>query len=426
MSSFLGRMNQVVSIFFALGVFFSGVQALAQESSAYHFDEEPNISAPSLAPPAPAPVLDLAYIDQRAEKLMQEDQMIGFALAVVEKGEISFVKGYGKTYPGGPAVDKDTVFRWASLSKGMAGTLAGVLNKNGALDLKAPISDFHTSLRLPKNGLSTLKVEDILSHQLGIVPNAYDTRLEDGVDPKIIRKDLGKLTNICTPGECHSYQNVAFDTISEVMAEATGKDYKDLVTEYIFAPLNMRSASLTKDDLKRTGNWARPFGYSSGISMMRPVELNDNYYKVPAAGGMNSSIEDLAQYMRAQMGLVPEVLPEDVLQEIHTPRTPTWKERNRMRRKSSHVTHADYALGWRVYDYAGHKLIGHRGAVRGYRAMILFDPVLDTGIVAMWNSTSSKPVGLQFELMDMAYGFERTKWMQLTSDESEPIRHGGD
>lgn len=382
------------------------------------------ISAPSIAPPPP-PLLDLNYIEKRAKSLMEEDQMIGFALAVVDRGEITLAKGYGKQYPGGPAVDKDTVFRWASLSKGMAGTLAGILDEKGSLDLAAPLSSFDTTLKLPKSGLSKLNVEDVLSHQLGIVPNAYDTRLEDGVDPKVIRKDLGKLNYICTPGDCHSYQNVAFDTISEIVADVTGKKYKDLVTEHIFAPLEMKSASLTRQDLKSTGNWARPFGYSRGISMMRPVELNDNYYKVPAAGGMNSSIEDLARYMQAQMGLMPDVVPENVLDEIHAPRTPTWKERNRMKRQSSHITHAEYALGWRVYDYAGRKLIGHRGAVKGYRAMILFDPELDTGMAALWNTSSSKPVGLQFELMDMAYGLERRKWMKLTSDESDPISAGG-
>ncbi len=386
--------------------------------------EEVEISAPSLAP-EPANLIDTSYIDQRAEKMMKEAHMVGFALAIVDRGEISFLKGYGKTYPGGPAVDKDTVFRWASLSKGVAGTLAGILEDKGELDLSKPLSDFETTLRLPKAGLSKLDVEDLLSHQLGIVPNAYDTRLEDGVDPKKIRKDLGKLNYICTPGDCHSYQNVAFDTISEIVTEATGKKYRDLVTEHIFSPLGMKSASLTRQDLKRTGNWARPFGYSRGLSMLRPVELNDNYYKVPAAGGMNSSIEDLAKYMQAQMGVKPDVISETVLEDIHAPRTATWKERNRMKRRSSHVTHADYALGWRVYDYAGRKLVGHRGAVKGYRAMILFDPELDTGIAALWNSSSGKPVGLQFEAMDMAYGLERNNWMKLTSDESDTIRAGG-
>ena len=401
-----------------LGMLGQGV-ALAQNETV-----KTRVSAPSLAPEPPN-LIDTSYIDQRVQKLMKEAQMVGFALAVVDRGEISYLKGYGQTYPGGPPVDKDTVFRWASLSKGMAGTLAGILEAKGELDLSQPLSEFDTTLRLPKAGLSKLNVEDLLSHQLGIVPNAYDTRLEDGVAPERIRKDLGKLKYICTPGDCHSYQNVAFDTISEIVADATGKKYRDLVTEHIFAPLDMKSASLTRKDLKRTGNWARPFGYSRGLSMLRPVELNDNYYKVPAAGGVNSSIEDLAKYMQAQMGVKPEVIPENVLEDIHAPRTATWKERNRMKRRSTHVTHADYALGWRVYDYAGRKLIGHRGAVKGYRAMILFDPELDTGIAALWNSSSSKPVGLQFEAMDMAYGLERKKWMKLASDENDTIRAGG-
>ncbi len=383
------------------------------------------LSAPTLAPVAPS-LIDLNYVNARVEELMKEDQMVGFAVAIVDRGEISFAKGYGSVFPGGPAVNKDTVFRWASLSKGMAGTLAGLLDNRGQMDLKAPVSNFNTTLRLPSNGTSKVKVEDLLSHQLGIVPNAYDTRLEDGVDPQIIRKDLGKLKNVCPPGECHSYQNVAFDAISEIAADVTGKSYQELVAENILRPLGMTSASLTREELIQSGNYAFPFGYSRGVSMVAPVELNDNYYKVPAAGGMNSSIEDLARYMQAQMGLMPDVLPPEVLEKIHTPKTATWKERNRMRGQSSHITHADYALGWRVYDYEGHKLIGHRGAVRGYRAMIMFDPELDTGIVALWNSSTSMPVGLQFEVMDMAYGFEPQKWMKLSAQADDELTTSGD
>ncbi|MFC7292503.1 serine hydrolase domain-containing protein [Hirschia litorea] len=383
------------------------------------------LSAPTLAPRPPS-LIDLNYVNARVEDLMKEDQMVGFAIAIVDRGEMSFVKGYGNVFPGGPQVNKDTVFRWASLSKGMAGTLAGILDNRGQMDLKAPVSNYKTTLRLPANGTAKVKVEDLLSHQLGIVPNAYDTRLEDGVDPQIIRKDLGKLKNICPPADCHSYQNVAFDAISEIAADVTGKSYQELVTENILQPLGMTSASLTREELIQSGNYAFPFGYSRGISMVAPVELNDNYYKVPAAGGMNSSIEDLARYMQAQMGLAPNVLPPEVLDKIHAPKAATWKERNRMRRQSSHITHADYALGWRVYDYEGRKLVGHRGAVRGYRAMILFDPELDTGIAALWNSSTSMPVGLQFEVMDMAYGLEPQKWMKLSSQGEDELTTSGD
>ena len=90
-----------------------------------------------------------------------------------------------------------------------------------------------------------------------------------------------------------------------------------------------------------------------------------------------------------------------------------------MGRRFDRIKHADYALGWRVYDYEGHKVIGHRGAVRGYRALILFDPELRTGVVALWNSGITRPTGIQFEVMDMVYDLPKRDWMRLMPDAPE-------
>ena len=79
---------------------------------------------------------------------------------------------------------------------------------------------------------------------------------------------------------------------------------------------------------------------------------------------------------------------------------------------------SQYALGWRDYSYHGHRLIGHQGAVRGYRATVLFDPVRRTGIAMLWNSQSGQPVGLQLDLLDRLYNLPHTDWMGL--DKGQP------
>ena len=360
--------------------------------------------------------IDTDRIHKRLNRLMKDDAMMGLAVAIVEDGEVTLMRGYGKTHYGGRKVTPDTVFRWASLSKGVAGTLTGVLSHEGKIDLDSAISRYATTLRLPGNGENKATVHDLLAHQLGIVPNAYDTRLEDGKDPAEIRKDLGSLKRICAPGDCHGYQNVAFDAITEIIYAATEKTYARVSEEKLFAPLGMTSASLTRADLMSEDNYARPYRKRRGDARLRADSLNDIYYKVPAAGGVNSSIRDLTTYMQAQMGLYPDVLPSEVLDKIHSPKAQTLRERNIMRRYGRRISDADYGMGWRIYDYAGHKLIGHRGAVRGYRAQILFDPELDTGVVALWNSNSRQPVGLQFEVMDMLYGLPAQDWMRLDGE----------
>ena len=51
--------------------------------------------------------------------------------------------------------------------------------------------------------------------------------------------------------------------------------------------------------------------------------------------------------------------------------------------------------------------------------MVLFDPERNAGVVALWNSNSRKPVGIQFEVMDMIYGLEAKDWLQLDTPASD-------
>jgi beta-lactamase class C len=74
-----------------------------------------------------------------------------------------------------------------------------------------------------------------------------------------------------------------------------------------------------------------------------------------------------------------------------------------------------YGYGWRSYDYAGHRIIGHRGGINGYRSLILFDPEKKSGVVALWNSNNNQPGGLEFEVMDMLYGLPFRDWLELNS-----------
>ena len=371
-----------------------------------------------LALNAKAAPVDQDRLDERLTRLMEDDTMVGLAVAVIEDGEITFARGYGATRFGGDPVTEDTVFRWASLSKGVASTTVGKMAAQGQLALTDTISKFRTSLRLPLGGEKVGTLDDLLSHKIGIVPNAYDTRLEDGRDPAEIRRSLAKLNRTCPVGDCHTYQNVAFDAIAEVVSSVRGLDFEDVVRLELFEPLGMVSASFGSEALKGSISWAEP--HRKRRIDVKPVRrtVKQSYYRVPAAGGVNGSILDLAHFARAQMGLAPEVLSDDTLTELHTPRIYTRREQSSMsRRYGGHLRDARYALGWRVYKYGqpGYRVVGHRGAVEGYRSLILFDPERNSGVVALWNSNARQPVGVQFEVMDMIYGLPEKDWLQINS-----------
>ena len=354
------------------------------------------------------PGIDIKELDKRASQLMFQLEMVGMSVAVVEDGKMTWAKGYGEVQrDSNMLVTADTVFRWASVSKGVAAATVLSLEEDGHITLAEPAKAHAVSLELPA-AETQISIEDLLSHRVGIVRNAYDNRIEGGKGAKTVRRALKDLKYLCEPGTCHTYQNAAYDASSEIVETVTGIPYKAAVQERIFGPLGMTTATTTLEGLKRSKSWARPHGrHGSRINRVK-----ETYYRVPAAAGVNSSVKDLAKWMSAQMP-AEEKLPETILTEMQTPRVQTPREQRYLNRNFRALENAHYGLGWRVYDYAGHKVVGHRGGVQGYRALVLFDPEKRSGIAMMWNSPHSRPIGLQLEFMDQLYGLKKRDWLRL-------------
>src|SRR5512138_2813091 len=130
--------------------------------------------------------VDYRLLDARLQQLMEKPAMVGLAVGVVENGRITFLQGYGETEAGtGNPVTPDTVFRWASVSKGVAATMVAKLAEQGKINLNEPIADYHTSLRLPGGNEQRATLGDVMSHRLGIYRNAWDDKLEAGEDPHL-------------------------------------------------------------------------------------------------------------------------------------------------------------------------------------------------------------------------------------------------
>lgn len=363
--------------------------------------------------------IDYKAMDARLAELMTDPSMTGLAVAVVENGRLSFVKGYGLTsVENGEPIDAHTVFRWASLSKTVAGTLTARLAADGVLSLNDPLQAFHTTLRLPGDAQNALTIEQLLSQRTGLGKNAYDGWLEDGRDPAVIRTALAQLKPVCAPGTCHTYQNITYDTISEIIAQRTSESYDEAVRRKLFEPLGMKGASLGYAALNASAHWARPHRHGNLLT------VSEAYYRVPAAAGVNSTILDLATWMQAQMGLRPEVLSPAVLDEVQRSRVVTARPFGRMT-FARELKSPGYGLGMRSFDYRGHHLIGHSGAVSGYRSTMLFDPATRTGVVMLWNSDGNLPFRFQAEFFDRAYKLPFTDFLELEQPALAPTQVAG-
>lgn len=389
------------------GVF--GAEALWRRHSA-----QTRIAAAAAAPADPARI-DYARFDARIDRLMLEPDMVGLAVGAVERGKPRFIKGYGVTQANSAdPVTPDTVFRWASLSKGVAATLVVQLAQEGRLSLDTPVASLGTTLTLPGDA-GHVTVADLLSHRLGLPHNAWDDRLEAGEDPRTLRARFGALAPACPPGTCHAYQNIAFDTASEIVERATGQAYADVARERLFAPLGMTTATLGRAGLQSAASWARPHRLRK-----TPAAVQDAYYRIPAAGGVNGSITDLVRWMLAQMGEAPAVLSPAMLDALHKDRVSTPP---RGPRGPSDPKDAAYGLGWRSFTLDGHRLVGHRGSVDGYASLILFDPVDRSGILMLWNANNHRPARLEYEFFDRLYGLPFKDRLEL-KDAADPLAAG--
>ncbi len=341
--------------------------------------------------------IDYRSLDRRMAALAARPEMAGLAVAIVEDGEISFVRGYGVTDKrSGELVSPETVFRWASLSKGVAGSLAAKLSNEDGLNLNATLSRWQTSLKLPGGAMSRITLAQLVSHQTGLTKNAYDRKLEEGGSPGLLRTQLGTAPLQCIPGTCHSYQNIAFDAVSEILGQATGTLYDDAVQKQLFEPLGMESAKFGMIGLTGADSWARPH---RGDEVRT---LSESYWRLPAAAGVSSNIVDMARWLRAQLGANEDILSNETLTLAHAPQVRTGRVYGGNLARA--LTEPSYGLGWRSFNYQGRRLTGHSGAVDGYRATIIFDPQARTGVVAMWNSGWGMPFRIPFAAFDSYYG----------------------
>lgn len=352
--------------------------------------------------------IDYRALDLRLIELSLRPEMAGLAVAVVEDGEVRFVRTYGVADRDTLApVTPDTLFRWASVSKTVTGTLAATLANDKALYLERPVSSWQTSLHLPGDAEKRITLAQLLAHQTGLTKNAYDEKLEDGERPDVLRAGLAAAPLQCPPGSCHTYQNIAFDAASEILSEAGQVPFADAVRQRFFRPLGMASATYGMAGLTQAKDWARPHRNAK----LRPIK--ESYWRVPAAAGVNSNIVDFARWMQASIGERADILSVNVLQLAQSPRvgTPRLYSGN----LAQAITDSQYGLGWRSFTYAGHRLVGHSGAVDGYRATMIFEPATKTGVVAMWNSNWGIPFRIPFAVLDSYHKRADSNWFELSA-----------
>lgn len=363
----------------------------------------------------PAAGFNVAEFEAMADQLTYGQRVPGMAMAIVQGGRVLSARGYGVTNVNHPEpVDAHTVFRLASLSKAFAGTMAGLLVNDGVLRWDSKVTDYVPGFQLSDpEATRQLTVADLLSHRVGLTRNAYDRDVESNADYYTLTHRLSSAPLRCAPGQCYAYQNVAFSLVGDVVFAASGSFYEQSVERRIFKPLGMNDASLGLAGIQASPRWARPHVRSrNGWVSLTP---KPSYYRLAPAAGVNASASDMAQWLLAHTGHRPDVLSAPLLATLHASLISTPGEM-RSGWRHQRVDSAGYALGWRVFDYAGHQVVFHAGAVQGYRGLVALLPERDLGIALMWNGESSLPSGLMPTILDRALALPAQRWLDIDVD----------
>jgi beta-lactamase class C len=341
----------------------------------------------------------------------------GAAIAIVKDDKIITIRGFGVRQAGRPEkVDGRTVFRLASLSKGLSAGLVGTYVADGTLDWHDPVVTYLPDFELSQPAQTDrLMIINLLSHTTGLPQHTYTDLVESNTPyPQIIDR-LDQVKMVCGIGECHGYQNVTYSMLGDVVEKVSGKPFPQAMDDRIFTPLKMHDASATYEEFMAAPN--RAACHTRGGGKYVPCTVTPNYYRVAPAGGMNASAADMAQWLRAQMGGYPKQLPPDILRDLQTPliRTPAemrYTASNAGWRKER-VKNAHYGMGWRVYDYAGKKLVFHGGMVRGFQNVIAFMPEERVGFVVLTNSNDPIAGLLTARFFDMYLGLPAKDWSSI-------------
>lgn len=235
------------------------------------------------------------------EAMFGRSGAVGMVLAVI-RGPNTAIAGFGETAKGsGRAPDGRTVVRIGSISKAFAGEILGSLAADGTVRLTDPIRDhLPAGQAVPDFRGRAITLLDLATHTAGF-PRDLPVTEEAGVtgNPYLhyfTRERyyawLGSTALPYVPGKVASYSNYGFGLLGDVMGRAAGKRFADLLADRITRPLGMADTTLALRDDQRQRFMT---GYNADNS---PAEPLDGSEMMQASGGIFSTAEDMARWLR--------------------------------------------------------------------------------------------------------------------------------
>ncbi|HEX2616053.1 MAG TPA: serine hydrolase [Flavobacteriales bacterium] len=348
---------------------------------------------------------DLKKLDAYIAKAVADFQQPGLAVGIVQNGTLIWSKGYGKLDVAKPeAVDANSIFACASLSKAFTACAIGLLVDEGKVDWDEPVRTYLPEFSTADpDRTAHITVRDLLSHRSGWITFDGDL-LWYGTDlsPKEILQRHAQEPFTYGFRERFGYSNLMFICAAQLIERVSGKTWDAFVTERILQPLGMTRTTVETAALAGMSDVALPHVHGKSMPY-QPLPGADG------ATGINSCVNDLAKWdaMWAaegqangkaflQPGTWTALLSPNISFEVDP-------------EDAAEGKHFDaYAMGWGVEDRSGAKVISHSGGLPGFILNHAVVPEKDLAVIALGNGETYSVFAITEKVLDLYLGRTNT------------------
>lgn len=341
----------------------------------------------------------LAALDAAIMAALADSAASGAALAVVRRGQLVRLRGYGRLDwdPAAPPATPASIFDLASLTKVVGTTTAAVvLAQRGALALDDPVVRHLPWWDDGDPAKSQVTLRQLLLHRGGLPPFRRFYMEIAGRDA--YQDAIGALPLDAPPDASAVYSDIGLMTVSFVVEQVTGQSLDDFLKAEAWGPLGMADTGFNPPPSR----WDR-IATTEIDTVYRGYHVHGEVHDenahavggVAGHAGLFSSARDLAVFVQTMLdrGVAgPCRADADSGLPCHRPRFspvalfgPGWVDR--ITRRDS--PESSRALGWdtpsarsSAGDWFSARSFGHTGYTG---TSIWVDPVLDLGVVLLTN-----------------------------------------
>lgn len=379
------------------------------------------ILAPHAAPAQSGPLKGLdAYITAA----MRQWRVPGLAIAVVKDDSVVYARGFGVREVGKPEpVDTHTLFAVASNTKAFTATLLAMLVQQHRLRWDDPATKYLPWLQLQDAWVTReLTVRDLLTHRMGYSTWEGDLAWYGSdypTDTVLYRWRF--VTPAWSFRSRFGYSNYGFIAGGRIVQAITDTSWNEYLRVHLLDPLGMKETTTHVADLASRSDVATPHTIRNDSVVPIPYRPLEN---ASGAASINSSVSDMAQWLRFQLRNGAwqghQLVDSTILDETRTPQM-LLRLGGTARRLWPTTHFSAYGMGWFLRDYKGRLLVMHDGGMDGMLSQSGFLPEEHLGVVILTNyDDQSLFQALLYQVLDAYLGGPETDWSRAYWDLQHP------